>query len=342
MEESGKIEFFFEDSGALDTENYTTFFIIHGHTYHSGIFKRLLPPAQLRLARVILVNRREYAGSTSYNAEELKIFAEGSDQEQLDLLLHEGLNLARLLAGLIQSLSLPKSGGVALVGWSLGCTFMLSMLAAVRSLPQRVRDRLAEFIKTVILWDTAIKTMGMDSPVGAPVLKLYDENISPKDRADEFHKWVTSYFVHGNSEQHDISQLNYHIHNANKRRTFEDLPLEELLKLIDPTAGAKCDTIISMPTFDQPVQTVVNQALFDHDIRSAWANAKVWCIHGSESAWTVPLASWVLEDKSKEVVIPLQNAQPAINFAVIQGANHFYMWDDPEGSMDQLEFCIKN
>lgn len=57
-----------------------------------------------------------------------------------------------LLDGLIGTLQLPEKGGVALVGWSMGNIFTLSMLASVHTLPAPVRRRLSLYVKRAIMW----------------------------------------------------------------------------------------------------------------------------------------------------------------------------------------------
>lgn len=101
---------------------------------------------------MIAINRRDYPGSTPYTQAELEIFANGSNEQHLSLLLREGTNLALLLSGLIGSLSLPPK--VVIIGWSLGNTYMLSMLTSISesSFPQSARERLALSVHKAIMW----------------------------------------------------------------------------------------------------------------------------------------------------------------------------------------------
>jgi pimeloyl-ACP methyl ester carboxylesterase len=163
------VEFFFTDSGAIANIDYTTLVIIHGHTFHSGkalaffffkvathffalgIFQRLNPLAQPNSLRIISVNRRCYPGSSGYSAEELAVFNEGTDAERASLLEQQGRDLALFVDGLITELSLPRKGGIALIGWSMGTIFLLSLIASVGTLPADTRDRLASFVHTVVL-----------------------------------------------------------------------------------------------------------------------------------------------------------------------------------------------
>lgn len=160
------IQFYYADSGLPSISDYTTYFIVHGHSYHAGpqsftsgpksyrllvgIFQRLLPVAHQHSHRMIAINRREYPNSTSYTSAELSIFAQGSNEERSRLLLGEGTHLALLLDGLVQSLSLPPN--IVIIGWSLGTIFTLSMLASITSLSPSVQARLRGSVKKMIMW----------------------------------------------------------------------------------------------------------------------------------------------------------------------------------------------
>ncbi|KAJ3871571.1 hypothetical protein F5051DRAFT_457042 [Lentinula edodes] len=333
---SNNVQFFYEDTGAPGAQEYTTFFVVHGHTYHSGLFKKLLQVAHSHSHRMIAVNRREYAGSTPYSEAELKVFAEGPDEERFKLLITEGANLALLLDGLIDSLSLPKNGDIAIVGWSLGNIFTIPLLASINTLPPQVRDRLGLHVKRTILWDAPSQPLGIESPPEA-YNPLWDEELAPEARGVEFGKWLTYYFVHGDLSNHDMKEFNYRYNDPNKKRTFEDLPLEELFKIIDLSPGAKCDTPLCEPPFAKVERDIVKMALFDSKTRAAWRGMKVWHILGYANAWNVHLAAWKLEEQ----VHAAASLEPAVDFTILKGVNHFGMWDDPEALVNRFELCLK-
>lgn len=116
-----------------------------------GTFQRLNPFAEPNSLRIISVNRREYPGSSAYSAQELNAFIDGSETERDSLLEQQGRDLALFLDGLINELSLPNSGGIALIGWSMGTIFLLSLVASIETLPIVTQDKLAGFVHTVVL-----------------------------------------------------------------------------------------------------------------------------------------------------------------------------------------------
>lgn len=165
------VQFFFHDTGApLNIDNYTTLVLVHGHTFHGsewlvssipnltihqGVFQRLFSPAVSRGVRIICINRREYPGSTPHTKEELHVYASGSETERQQLLHDAGVDLALCLDAVIQQCALSAVGGVALCGLSLGNTFVLAAVASIAYLPPQSQERLAQFVKCIIMWGAA-------------------------------------------------------------------------------------------------------------------------------------------------------------------------------------------
>ncbi|KIK52380.1 hypothetical protein GYMLUDRAFT_88741 [Collybiopsis luxurians FD-317 M1] len=321
-----QIQFFYLDIGVPVKDDYSTFFIVHGHTYHSGLFFPLLSVGKARSHRIIVVNRREYPGSTPYNADELKVFAEGPDEARYKQLIDGGANLSLLLDGLVQSLSLPQT--ISIVGWSLGSTFALAMVASITTLPNGSRARLSKHVRRTIIWDAPSQPMGIP---GKGYLPLPDVNLPPEVRGVEFGKWITGYFNHGDLSKRNFEELNERNHDASRIRTFEDLPPEELMAIVDLAPGPKCDTPLCEPPFCKVENEVVTRALFNPEVRTAWARMKIWHMICDRSIWNVITCWWILEQKVKAA----KASELAINFTTVEGANHFFMWDDPEGYVEQ-------
>ena len=103
--------------------------LIDIYTRSPAVFKRILSLASSHSLRIICLSRREYEGSTPYSTDELMAIHHGSDAERADFLHNQGILIALFIDGLIQSLSLPKKGGVTVAGWSLGNMFTIAMCA---------------------------------------------------------------------------------------------------------------------------------------------------------------------------------------------------------------------
>jgi hypothetical protein len=60
--------------------------------------------------------------------------------------------MALFLDRIIQTLCLPKAGGLTVVGWSLGNIFALALRACIGHLPVDTRERLKSYTRSFILW----------------------------------------------------------------------------------------------------------------------------------------------------------------------------------------------
>ncbi|KAF7357060.1 AB hydrolase-1 domain-containing protein [Mycena sanguinolenta] len=321
VEVSKAVQFTFTDSGPPSTERYTTFILVHGHTYHSGVFKKLGALAKDNSVRIICLNRREYEGSTSHTPEELRVYQAGNDEERTKLISEEGVNLALCVDAIILKCALPASGDVALVGWSLGNTFTLAAMASIASLPHDIRNRLAQCIKTFVLWDPPSQALGIEDPQN-PYVPLYDMTIPDDVRGQAFGVWVASYFTHSDLIVHDPKHLQRKPNaKPSNPPTFHDLPFEDLLAITDFSVGVKCDTILTEPTFKEVVKKIIDTALFDPKTREAWGHPKVAHMWGEANPWNVPWAVWNIEERVQDA----QGKAP-IAFHRITGANHFLMY----------------
>ncbi|KAJ7174381.1 Alpha/Beta hydrolase protein [Mycena filopes] len=332
------IEFFFTDSGPPEPEDYTTYIIVHGHTYHGGVFQRLHPLAADRSVRIICLNRREYPGSTPHTAEELKVYASGSEEERTTLLRAEGVNLALCVDEIIQQFKLSS---VVLVAWSLGNTFVVAVMASIKSLPAQSQVRLRTSVKTIILWDPPAEALGIPKPPSSYV-PLYDLDLAPEARGPAFGIWVQSYFTHPDLPSRDPNLLHQRIHDSpslstkTRRMTFADLSPAELREITDFTVGDKCDTVLTRAEFRPIVAALVREAMFDPAVRAAWGDVGVAYIVGEANPWNVHFAAWNMEER-----VDAGGGKTPINFCFVEGANHFGMWDDPSKALDALISCTE-
>ncbi|KAK7039326.1 AB hydrolase-1 domain-containing protein [Favolaschia claudopus] len=329
------LQFYFTDSGAPSTlSDYTTFILIHGHSFH-GVFRKLLPLAPAHSVRVICINRREYPGSTPHTAEELAIYASGTEEERNVLVHQAGVHLALAIDGIMQQCALPSAGCVAIAGWSLGNAFVLAAVAAIMDLPAPARERLQSSVKTIIMWDPPSMALGIADPSQA-YTPLHDQNLSLAARVPAFGKWVSSYYVHNDLATYDPEQLNYRDADPSRKATFEDMPVKELLTLVDFTVGDKCDTALLEPRFVSVLASSTNKALFDPEIRNVWKDVKIVHLYGQADQWTSLFAVGHMKKRVEEA-----QGRPPITFRCNEGANHFIMWEDPDFTLKELLECTK-
>ncbi|KIJ45941.1 hypothetical protein M422DRAFT_166044 [Sphaerobolus stellatus SS14] len=333
-------EYFYRDSGAPNESSYKTLIIVHGHTFHSGIFERLFPLAKSRALRLICVNRRAYPDTTPYTPEELSIMNNGSEDERVELFQKLGVELALFVASVIDKCQLPKDGEIGFVSWSLGNIFGLCFLSAIDRVPEDIRNTIQKHVKTIILWDPPSAALGTLAPEVAWEPPVFDESIPLEQRNAAFVVWVSGYWNHQNLASHDFAQINCrdHVSDSGLKPTIVSLAESQaLVSVADPTAGDKGENILVWDFYRKIIHKIARKAFLDPKIREMWSNAKFWNILCTMSPWNIVHGTWVLQDLMKE----RGDVENPMKFKQIENANHFAMWDDPEKAIAALDECIK-
>jgi hypothetical protein len=104
--------------------------------------------------RLVVVNRRDYAGSTKYTDKDLKDLNAG-DQSFMERL---GLEVAYLLLWFAETHKVPKisadrkSGGFAVMGWSIGSATPLAVLAYPEVIGKEVYQKLEPYFRRLIFF----------------------------------------------------------------------------------------------------------------------------------------------------------------------------------------------
>lgn len=133
---------------------------------------KLQPLAATYGVRIIALNRREYPGSVPYTAKERALLPPVPDkpltdadqirsaQQMLETFMRDRAHeLYQTIEGLVVERNLPPAGpgfqtsGIVLVGWSLGATWMTSLLAHIAEFPVGAVN-LRDYVRRVVLSDT--------------------------------------------------------------------------------------------------------------------------------------------------------------------------------------------
>lgn len=320
------VSFFYTDSGAPPSATYTTIVLIHGHTWHSAVFDRLLPLARTRNLRLICVNRRLYPGSTPYTPEEA---AQIASPDPSGVLAAQGVLLALFIARLPAALRLPRpqhgrAGGIALAGWSLGTLFVQLVLSALDAVDEATRTILRAYVQRVILWDAPSPFFGIVPPYDYN--PFTDERAPPEARLGLFLRWVSGYYTHNSVTR----ELSYENPDADIKPSVERMP--DLLALTEPSASEGGDTALINPDLIPLMGHITEDALLNPPLHRRWGGLKIHCITGSRSVWNIVLAAWRVADMAKVAGV-------RVDVKMVPGANHFVMWDDPENAIRALHEC---
>lgn len=126
----------------------------------SGNFQRLIPYAAKHNVRIVSINRRDYPSAEPYTDEERAQLesAGGSPQGReilLDYMADRAKELHEFLVEFIASADIPAAdgnkGGIVLVAWSFGGTWLTAWLANLTKMP--VNDvELGKYIRRTVLY----------------------------------------------------------------------------------------------------------------------------------------------------------------------------------------------
>jgi hypothetical protein len=192
----------------------------------------MLPFAAANRVRLILVNRRDYPGSTPLSDAELAELGSPDLETRARALAQQGIDIGLFLAWLVREENIPpmvidrdgnKMGGIALVAWSLAHTPLAGFLAHADKLPADALRALDPCLRSYCIFgelrnvpiitprkrSTQLiphhrNTLRLaDAPHGSfglPTLSKYHPLVEPtypmEERVPRFYSWVSTYYTH--------------------------------------------------------------------------------------------------------------------------------------------------
>lgn len=129
------------------------------------MFRRLFPFGPEHNYRLVSLYRRGYPGSSPLTEEELALLQSSDAESQKKYMGLLGLQIARFILGFAASQALPaydaenKSGGIVLLGWSLGGLFLNTVLANLDGLAADELHNLDSLLHTTITYGTYSSTL---------------------------------------------------------------------------------------------------------------------------------------------------------------------------------------
>ncbi|KAF8161114.1 hypothetical protein B0H34DRAFT_653831 [Crassisporium funariophilum] len=209
------IEISYADSGPVPgSTDYTTVILIHGSAFNGHGFEKLHRLAWKRNMRTVALQRREYPGSTRYTDIELDDLRNGR-KAFTDGLAHL---VASFVHYFVETQDIPqmsadgRSGGVAIVGWSLGTVTAMSLFADPEVIPSDLYTVLERYIKDLILYDPPYISFGYDLPPDSRVHNPWPKPSNGQTTEDlyrSFETWVSSYYNVPINWSGDINALDH-------------------------------------------------------------------------------------------------------------------------------------
>jgi len=121
-----------------------------------AVFRRMFPFGPSHNYRLISLYRRGYAPSTPWTEAEAALYKSTDAKDGKKHLRLAGLQIARFLLQFATSQAIPKyneerkTGGIHLVGWSLGTIYLQGILANLDSLATEELHALEGYLRTVL------------------------------------------------------------------------------------------------------------------------------------------------------------------------------------------------
>ncbi|TBU24601.1 Alpha/Beta hydrolase protein [Dichomitus squalens] len=345
----------YHDTGSPEgSSDFTTLVILHGHNWHGGTFSRLIPLAHRNNIRLVLLNRRDYPGSTPYTDEERAMVAKltpNADEEALAqarekfsiFLKDRAREVYDFLEDLVKRDNIPPSqrdlntGGIVVAGWSLGALWTTSLLAYAPQFPVNDVD-LSQYVRRVIVLDTGNIVMGYPRRSDM-YTRAFDPRLSLEERAASYDMWdralaISGYYPHGDTL--DTIALKPLEHPF---PTLSTLSAEERAKMTFKTDGNLDSRITLTGIQTGHFANVRERALLvpgDEDVvGDSWCNVEARFVWGGKSLPEVSHAMLTLRtevEAAKEKGLLLRN----VKLVIVKEGNHFVHWDHPEEAMRAL------
>ncbi|KAI0036343.1 alpha/beta-hydrolase [Vararia minispora EC-137] len=326
--------------------NYVTLVLIHGFSFHSGIFSCLLPYSTQYKCRIVLVNRRGYPGAVPYSEEDFQLLEAAQKetlhgQESLCEFLKAGaFGIHQFIAEFIVEGGIPLSGGIILAGWSMCGAWFNALLAYGSTFPASDVD-VASYLRRVVMYDPPYHALGF-TPPSVIYNPLSDPDIPASDRAQRFSAWVSGYFAHP-----EDGSLEQHTPLIDPAPTLVNMKAEDVAANLAPvpTAPGGSDALVFTALPLGGANTIRRAALHPED-KEGWGGVEwryVWC---DRSAWEMPFGAAAMRE---ELANARETGQETRKIVLIRwrGANHFAHWDHPEQTLkalladgnDEIEIC---
>ncbi|KIK52981.1 hypothetical protein GYMLUDRAFT_49647 [Collybiopsis luxurians FD-317 M1] len=360
VDPSSNVVLSYLDSGPPDSSSlsYETIILIHGNSFSNAIFKRLLPLSSKFNLRIVAPSRRGFPGSTPFNPSERALFSQeeaaASHEMKAKFLELRAVEILRFIDGFIQRSGIPPisesfsstpQGGIGLVGWSLGSTFSMAAVAHMDSslVSDEMRDRLGQYLRTYIMLEPALTALGLPLPPEAWI-SFRDPNVPLHAQGPLFCNIVTGYFDYSKEtlSARDVAAASSTIVPSHSRiPTIYNFTQDEYDEIVNLTEDSKVDLSYSKVLQSQ-LRDLYLKACYDKKLRfenTGLRNLKtVWEVVGTRSYGMTWPTFWEIE--KDDLKAGEGEKGKFVRFKILEGANHFVQWDEPESTMQAFRECL--
>ncbi|KAG2039745.1 hypothetical protein BDR03DRAFT_893622 [Suillus americanus] len=335
---SDDVSYSYFDSGEVPGNTYTTLVFVHGMGFNGGVFRKLFPLATARRLRIVSLYRRDYNPTTSFRDADLASLASGTVEGQENFLRSQAVDIATFLVTFAREQHIPPaqgaSGGIALLGWSLGSLHTHAVVAYLDALPSSILSDLGKYLHTMVSHDVGAVNIGIPNPPIYNIDLWFEPDV--EKRFNLFYEWATAYYLHKNVTSGNIDDLEFNKF-SNQTHSMHELSSEELAELMSAKTFGASDTLL---LYIQPdvFKTMARRAIFNTALAEKFLpSLRVRYMCGGASPG---LVVWALHELRKCLADPKPiygpDAERArdVKFNFQTGGNHFVFWDEPEVALD--------
>jgi len=267
---------------------------------------------------------------------------DGNDAETFrQFRVARGQEIGRFICSIIVKEHLPPprskpdggiEGGIALLGWSLGNSFAIAMLAHMRTMQPASTAAIQEYVHTYVAFDTPHFIVGPELP---PEVEdtLLPQLLRGQSKPSEVAKYLSAYFPHKIDESGASGRLAYEP-DPDRPSTISRMTPEEIRTCLAEEAPESEHLWRGAGTleggFGADTQAVLFPAGSEWRPRVKWAycDQSVW-----HTVWAAFRVRSLLDRHGLE-------RRTSVEVVRLEGANHFVHWDEPDKMMGLLERCL--
>ncbi|KAI0052195.1 hypothetical protein FA95DRAFT_1586852 [Auriscalpium vulgare] len=342
---------YYEDTGPLERP-YTTYILVHGTAVHGAIFHRLLPFAQSKKLRLVLVNRRDYPGSSPITDEELAPITppNATNDTQAAFVRSRGVEIAEFLARFIREKDVPPVqhvdgrtiGGLALIGWSSANGTLAGMFGNLDAVRTEARETVGPYLRNYIHFDGPRWALGFPhlEPFSRP---FANPDLTDDDRMVVFGEWVSAYYQHPFLSRASYARVPSDLTSdipanppPDKVATFARMSQEEKDGVLSRYALFHSE--MRVRAIDPAVfkRNMLRAFFGDDGALMAWRDTRVQFLQCSESLWETMSVMWEVESEYQRRRQAGDRKGRSMEFHLMRDANHIPMWDQPERLLNKF------
>ncbi|KAF8437541.1 hypothetical protein L210DRAFT_3545979 [Boletus edulis BED1] len=340
------------DSGPPASSDYTTWVFVHGLGFNGATLEKLLPLAHAHNLRIVSLYRRGYSPSSGFRDDELAgIGPQKKIDEAEPFFRAQGSEIAMFLVRFatdqcipMANPSSPNTGGITLIGWSLGGIHVLALLAYLDELPEDTQSTLQKYLHTILSHDASAHALGIPNPSEHGISLWFEAD--DRKRFDGFFDGITAHFIHKSVTSENIDDLEFNNPSQEIPHSLCDLSYAQRAEYTDlrPFSYAGCDgklLLCDLTAF----AALTKRALFDKARAAKWPNVRVRYMSSGTSPGVLVWALWMLRKYAEKGPPPAlygSDAEKArdIKFIAQTEGNHFIFWEDPEKAIQQFSVAI--